>query len=198
MRAGVQHRCLRTGCQMARHMCRHVRAFGCDQRGTVSVELLLWLPLLSFWITASIVWYDAYMSRNQAAKVAHTISDIVSRQEEMSGSFLMQIDALQRGLLNRASGEAALRISTIRREGQGYDVVWSCVNDPASAVLTNAGVPTAKMPRMGDQDTVVLTELAVPWTRFSNFPGLGEQDWTLRVVTRPRFTPQMALSDACG
>ncbi|MEM6660765.1 MAG: TadE/TadG family type IV pilus assembly protein [Pseudomonadota bacterium] len=173
------------------------RAFWSDDRGSLTVEFVLWVPVLLIWLMASIAWFDAWLARNQAAKVAYTVSDILSRQEEVTGGFLMQIDTLQRGLLTRADGAAAMRLSSIQRTSTGHEVRWSCSNAPSLQPLTDGNLPTADLPDMATLETIVLTELAVPWSGFDWAVGLGALTWTYRVPSRPRFTPMLAMIGDC-
>ena len=168
-----------------------------DDRGMLTFEAMLWLPMLIFWMIGSIAWFDAWLSRNQAAKVAYTISDIMSRQEQVSPTFIYQVDAMQTGLLTRASAPATMRLSSIQRTQDGYEVRWSCSNSTGAPPLTDGGVPTGVMPVMGELDTIILTELYVPWTRFSGMAGLTETTWSFQVVTSPRVTPALEMVGSC-
>ena len=168
-----------------------------DQRGSMSVEFLLWVPFLAFWMTASVAFYDAWMSRNQAAKVTHTVADILSRQEVVNAQFLFQIDALQSSLLNRASGDGRLRVSSVQRSVDEVLVLWSCTNHRALPPLQPDTIPDGLLPRLADGDSVIVTELSVPWSRFAGIAFLVPQDWYFRVSTLPRFTPMLELNGEC-
>ena len=174
-----------------------IHRFARDERGMLTIEAMLWVPILSFWLIASVAWFDAWLSRNQAAKVAYTLADILSRQEEISEPFLMQLDALQAGLLTRASGFSAMRLSSIQRTSDGHVVRWSCSNDPAWPPLTDGVIPSENLPMMAELDTIVLTELSVPWERFGGIAGLTGTTWSYRVATRPRFAPALEMIGSC-
>lgn len=169
-----------------------------EQRGTVSIEFLLWVPFFAFWMMASVAIYDAWMSRNQAFKVAHTLADMLSRQEILSPQFLFQIDALQMRLLSRATGTGTLRVSSVQRVQDDNEVLWSCVNDPAIAPLTPGTIPANLLPAMADLDAVIVVELSVPWTRFAGTYGLDAYRWETRVSTASRFTPQLQMDGSCN
>lgn len=168
-----------------------------DQRGTVSIEFVLWVPFFAFWMMGSVAIYDAWMSRNQAAKVTHTLADILSRQEVVEAQFLFQIDALQRSLLNRASGGGTLRVSSVQRMADEDIVLWSCSNRLDKPALQSNTLPDGLLPAMADGDAVIVTELSVPWSRFAGITFLSAQTWDFRVSTLPRFTPLLELNGDC-
>ena len=84
------------------------RPFLKDESGTLTVEFILWIPLLALWFMFSGTLFDGYMSRNQTAKVATTLTDIVARQTEVSDSFIAELNALKNELLTRADGTGAI------------------------------------------------------------------------------------------
>lgn len=174
-----------------------LRAFWRDESGSMSVEFLLWVPFLGFWMMASVAFYDAWMSRNQAAKVTHTVADILSRQEVVNAQFLFQIDALQNSLLNRASGDGRLRVSSVQRNVDEDVVLWSCSNHPSLRPLESDRIPKGLLPSLADGDAVIVTELSVPWSRFAGTAFLVPQEWYFRVSTLPRFTPVLELNGQC-
>lgn len=174
-----------------------LKRFWRDERGSMSVEFLLWVPFLGFWMTASVAFYDAWMSRNQAAKVTHTLADILSRQEVVNAQFLFQIDALQNSLLNRASGDGRMRVSSVQRAADDNLVLWSCTNHPSIHPLKRDTIPDGLLPRLADGDAVIVTELSVPWSRFAGIAFLLPQEWHFRVSTLPRFTPTLELNGEC-
>lgn len=176
---------------------RALRRFIQDQRGTISVEFILWVPFLGLWLTVSVALYDAWMSRNQAAKVTHTLADILSRQEVVQPQFLFQIDALQAALLTRASGAAKVRISSVQETSDGPVVLWSCTNSANMRAMVPDKIPDRLLPQMETLENVITVEVSVPWSRSAGIAGLDDMRWEFSVATRPRFTPQMQLAGAC-
>jgi len=181
-----------------RHVWRQAwRRFAEDARGGTVVDFVLWLPFFAFWLSFSVALYDLYMTRNQAAKTAHTLVDIVSRQETMTADLFTDLALLRQGLLTRATGETRYRLSAIQRTGDGHVVVWSCSATASLPALTDAAIPLEALPVMAPLETVVLTELVVPWDRFAGVGPLTGHEWAFRLAVRPRFTPQLALSGTC-
>lgn len=171
-------------------------AFVRDERGSITVEFILWIPLIAAWLVASIAFFDAYLSRIEASKVAQTISDILSRQEQVTPGFFTQLTALRDGLLVRNEAADAMRISSIiRTTDDDYQVLWSCVSELTTAPMTDEAVPAGIMPEMAPLENVIMTELTVPWTSIFSIAGLTDQVWETRIVVRPRFTPLLQITD---
>ena len=96
-----------------------------DERGTITIEFLLWMPVLIFWIVISVSSYDAFRSRDEASKAAHTLSDFVSRQTEVDTAFFTELSDLQNKLLPRAPASKWIRVTSIMFADGAYQVQWS-------------------------------------------------------------------------
>ena len=71
------------GRQLPRIFTRPARRFGADNGGSVSLELVLTLPLLLWALAATAVFYDGYRARYQAEMAAQTVADIMSRETDL-------------------------------------------------------------------------------------------------------------------
>ena len=165
-----------------------------DERGTLTIEFLLWMPLLAFWLVVSAAFFDAYKSRNDAAKVAHTLSDITSRQIEVTDEFLGELLALEDKLLPRVPTGKLLRITSIQYSAsdEEYQVLWSEALGGGEP-LTDESIPLNIMPEMADLDSVVLTEVSVPYRPFTKWGGITANTWSFALVSRPRFVSKIAM-----
>ena len=164
-----------------------------DESGTLTIEFVLWIPLLALWLMFSGVLFDGYMSRNQTAKVATTLTDIVARQTEVSDTFMAELDALKNELLTRSDGSGELRVSSLRFVDGAYEVLWSKAPG-ALEPMTADKVPVSVIPVMSANDTVVMIELIVPWTPFFNLAVMGPQVWNFALTSRPRFASEVAFA----
>lgn len=57
--------------------------FSRDARGSVSVELIIVLPMLLWALAATVVFYDGFRTRYHAQMAAQTVSDIMSRETDL-------------------------------------------------------------------------------------------------------------------
>jgi hypothetical protein len=167
-----------------------------DERGTVTIEFMLWTPVLAFWFVASAAFFDAYKSRGDAAKAAHTLSDIASRQIEMTSAFLNELHVLENNLLPRVPDGKRLRVSSVQyvAADDEFKVLWSEPLGGGVAML-NEDIPLSILPEMADLDTVILTELAAPYQPFTNWAKIEITEWSFVLVSRPRFVSAIAKID---
>ncbi len=162
-----------------------------DETGSISIEFMIVMPLLLFLVTGGIEFWDAFHSNSQTAKIAYTVSDIMSRHDVVDDTDMAYLYSMQDKMLSPDLDRRSLRISSICFEDGIHRVLWSysaSSNDivPLGA-LTGEEIPVQIMPEMVPQDSVILTEVAVRWQpHFLNI-GLGSRTWRSELVTRPRF-----------
>jgi len=185
-----------------RQMLKWCRRFSTDDRGVIAMEFTIWLPFLVLWIALSFLFFDAYRSNSKTEKVAYAISDIVSRYEFVNNAIISDLVTMQDKLLPGRVDQRSLRISSICYEDDTYKVMWS-FSDADEGVtgidpLEDATIPTAILPAMADQDSIILTELRGRWTPITSIGGLADITWVNQLVTRPRFVqivPHEELND---
>ena len=177
-----------------------------DEDGSMSIEFILTFPLLALWLMGSFVWFDAYRSNSQTAKVAYTMSDMASRYNSVDETDMAEIFAVHKTLLPNRVAEGYVRVSSICWNGDEHRVVWSYVGDdtyaaakaayeadpdnnpiPRLVPLTDAEIPVNLMPTMSVNDSIILTDVYGRWVPLADWVGLSETTWTNRLVTRPRF-----------
>lgn len=165
-----------------------------DETGSITIELMLWMPILILWLVFSVGVFNAYISRNQTAKAAHTLADIISRKTEWNGAAFNEIYELEGKLLSTAAAGFDLRVTSVQRIGADHVVQWSS-SSGTLAPLTEASLPLESLPAMADLDTVIYTEVIVPWVPFSKIPGLTAHTWHFGIPSRPRFVPAIISTD---
>ncbi|MCA2011055.1 hypothetical protein LCM17_06125 [Cereibacter sphaeroides] len=75
---------LQTRLAHARHTAGALgRHFSRDGRGSVSLELVLVLPLLLWALVATVIFYEGYQARYHAQMAAQTVADIMSRETNL-------------------------------------------------------------------------------------------------------------------
>lgn len=167
-----------------------------DEYGTLTMEFLLWLPVLAFWLVVSVAFYDAYKSRADAAKAAHTLTDIVSRQVEVTENFFTEMHTLEEKLLPRIGSGETLRLTSIQYDAneESHSILWSEARGGGQP-LRNEEIPLALMPAMAHLDTVILSEVSVPYQPFTTWSRTDITEWSFALVTRPRFVTAIAKID---
>jgi Flp pilus assembly protein TadG len=204
-----------------------IRAFLRDERGSMTVEFMIWLPLITFWLVFSTAVFIAWDNRADSAKATFTIADIMSRRVAVDGAFLEQLYNLNQGLITNDGRRNVLRISSVRMEADGdLNVRWSCPMGDGVLEMENSSIPMAVIPTLpgesdpmiGTLDSVIIVESLVPYTPLnvpfaSSILTLGDQReqaldeeffdgedsvlWTNRLAIRPRDISEVTLLGDC-
>ncbi len=165
-----------------------------DEDATVTMEFVIIMPVLILWYIGSIVFYDAFNSRATAQRTAHTIADIISRQNKVDNAFIDKMLVLQNRMMPREQ-VGSVQVTSIKLDALGKLVVlWSYATD-GSPALTAADISATQLPIMKIGESVVLVDTAVPFTPIADWVGLVAQTWRNHVVTQPRFVSILANSD---
>lgn len=96
-----------------RFLLNRLRRYRDDARGSLSVEMVLVLPILLWAYFAMIIFFDAYRARMEAQTAALTVADLISRQTDMIRTdYLEGMNDVYDFLTTRAQ-ETRLRISSV-------------------------------------------------------------------------------------
>jgi len=172
-----------------------------DERGWMTAEAVLILPVLVWWYLGSLVFFDAYDARSINLKASYTISDLFSRN--LDG----QIDANEIEAMSNMfdyltadhGADSALRVSLVHcsdacdQPNRQLDLDWSYGTN-GKAALTGADLPTYDevIPRMALGDRVFVLETFSRYEPPFNV-GLTADSYSNVVVTRPRFVAAPCL-----
>jgi Flp pilus assembly protein TadG len=108
---------------MTRFLTRPLHPFGRftrETRGSVSVEMIIVLPLLIWALAATVVFYDGFRTRYHAQMAAQTVADIMSRETSLfTASYVEGMNEVFDFLVD-ASIPTRIRVSS---------VIWDSVNE---------------------------------------------------------------------
>jgi hypothetical protein len=166
-----------------------VRRFAAEESGSITVEFVLWLPLLFVLLAGSYIFFDLYRASSKAVKATYTLGDIVSRQVTVDDAFIDDLlPILSASMADNLSGQQ-VRVSSIQYDADNevYTVLWSRAVG-GGEVLVDGEIPLEIMPAMADLDTVILTETRVPYAPIGGYLIDIETVTYENVIThRPRF-----------
>jgi len=161
-----------------------------DERGSISIEFVIVMPLLLFLAISGLGFWDAFQSKSKAAKIAYAVSDIMSRYDVVDDTDMAYLYSVQDKMLSPDLDRRSLRISSICFENGNYRVLWSYTassNDiPGPDALEDVEIPVEILPTMAPQDSIILTETEARWQPHLNV-GVGSRTWRSELVSRPRF-----------
>jgi hypothetical protein len=175
---------------------RLLRRFRRETKGSVSVEFVIYLPLMLGMFAAIYTFFDAFRRDSVNLKAAYTISDLISRETTAINDDYLDSMYEMTKLLIRQDSQLGLRVSVIRwdEDDNAYSVDWSEVRGTSDITWTDGTINTVanKLPTMPDQERVILVEtfnemepafeVGLPTLELDNF-----------VFTRPRFAPLVAF-----
>lgn len=182
---------------------RSVRNFFRRDKGSMTVEAVLMLPLLIFAYGGMFVLWDAVKTKNTTQNAAYTISDMISRQP--TGINDQFVDGLYTMLqfLTYGKHESKLRVTVVesRIPDGGTEpelfLLWS-ENRGGWFDITDIRNVEDAIPPVALNDRAILVETEMNYTPLFEILGLGMTQEKIYnfVVTRPRANNSASWSDA--
>ena len=179
----------------------HAYSRMCSESGS-AIEAVIILPALIAIYAGSFVFFDAARTDTLAMKATYTISDILSREEEIDEPFLEGLTSLMTFLVPMEAAPK-VRVSLITYnddapESNKYRVEWSYANAGSNLgklTQTDLDNDTAWIPIMGDDETVVVTESYVLYSPVFDVGWAAPSVFKNIMVTRPRFASTLTKTD---
>lgn len=173
-----------------------------NEHGTATIEFVLWFPFLMFWLMGIVVFFDAFKSRGALISANTTVADVVSRNSEVTASYIDLLQLLQASLLPKTTG-GGLRISSILYtvdpdivdDPGTYTVLWSAVAGSASIVLEDDEINISRLPEMYSSETVLLVESSVPYAPLTFYVGMDLEILTRSIAISPRYDSRVVWID---
>lgn len=181
-----------------RRLIASIRRFARDTAGVVSVETLIVMPLLTWALLASFVYWDVFRNQNAHVKATYAVTDMLTR--EMAAVNTAYINGMHT-VFRHMSGTAEptwMRVTSIqyRASDDTYRVVWSrTTNATRAPQMTNAMLANvrARIPLMADGDSAVIVETWRDYTPMADM-GIGRRVFSEFVVSRPRWLSPIPLT----
>jgi hypothetical protein len=167
-----------------------------------ALEAVIILPALATIYAGSFVFFDAARTNTLAMKATYTVSDILSREDEVDEPFLDGLNTMMTFLVpSNATPKTRVTLITYNDDApqaNKYRVGWSYASQGSNlGKLTQADLDTdsAWIPIMGDDETVVVTESYVLYQPLFNVGWEGPTVFKNIMVTRPRFASTLTKID---
>ena len=181
---------------------RRLRRFLASAGGGLTVETALVMPVLMLFYTAGFVWFDAFRAQNLTQKATYTIADMISRETvPLTPTYMSGLQTVY-DYMTFPDQPSRLRVTAVKCTADCDDdtrrvleMCWSWASADATPHDTDSfDAITDAIPLMALGDTAVITE-----TGFVYEPAfdvmIGTKTLTNRLVTRPRFVPQVLLEE---
>ena len=175
-----------------------LRSFRKDEKGTISVELVLILPVLFWGYLSMFSIFDAYRQHSLNQKAAYTLGDVISRETApIDDSYLRGSREMLAYLTANEDTDVAVRVTSVTYDADTdeYKKYWS-KNKGWMPALSDDAIQALRedLPVMPDNETVVVVETFVKYDPPFN-TGLQTREIHNFVFTRPRYAPQVLWND---
>ncbi|MEM7189659.1 MAG: hypothetical protein AAF439_08615 [Pseudomonadota bacterium] len=169
---------------------RLVGEFWSDRNGSMTIEFMMWIPILMLTAVFIIGAFMAMSSRLQALMNTSTLHHIISKQEEINTTFLNDLGNMMEEMAQDASGTTEVRFSGIKFDGVAHEVVWTeCIG--GIAALETDDIPVEILPVMANEEHVILVETYVPYSPITYVLGLEDFVWSSVKFVKSRDVPKV-------
>ncbi|MGR3513630.1 MAG: TadE/TadG family type IV pilus assembly protein [Paracoccaceae bacterium] len=162
-----------------------------NERGSLSIEALIAIPILFMGFAMTMVFWDAFKTITVSQKATYTVADILSREAEVDDDFLTTVYEVY-DFLSHSKEPTALRITVISQafdadtNSSDIDIEWSEGRGGLSG-LTNLSSLEDRIPPMHDGEWLIIVESEQEWVPFFQV-GLSDYRFFDVSITRPRFS----------
>lgn len=178
-----------------------IGTFAGGNRGSVTVEAAIMLPLLVWAYCALYTFFDAYRQTSISHKAAYTISDMISRETDPIDDAFLDGSYQMLNFLTRSPDARRLRVSVIRYDSDMdvHEVEWSHTRGTVAALDNDALTDwDTKLPVMVDEERLILVETWMDYDAPFSIVNLNGQTIETFIFTRPRFVLGQVCWDTCG
>lgn len=172
----------------------NLRRFCKTEEGSISVELVLIIPVLFWGYLSMFSIFDAYRQHSINQKAAYTIGDVISRETApIDQSYLNGTRGMIAYLTANDPSDVAVRVTSVTYDATNdeYKKYWS-QKKGWMPKLDDAAIQALRddLPVMPNNETVVVVETFVKYDPPFN-TGLQTREIHNFVFTRPRYAPQV-------
>ncbi len=180
--------------------------FGRDEDASLSVEMVLILPLLIWAFLATFTFFDVYRAKTLSLKANYAISDLITREtNEINMQYILGAEKVYE-FLTQSEDDSWLRVTQVHcikegaTNGRKFVVTFSAATE-GQTTYTNSTVmdalnPVLPMLAQGERAVVVETAMRYMPPVRENLTGIGPREFIDLVVTEPRFAPQICWEGA--
>ncbi len=167
-----------------------------DRSGATTVEFMITMPMVIFWLAGSFTFFDAYSESTRALKATYTVADILSRQTEVDDEYIDDMNLLFTDFMRGSTNDVWIRVSSIEKIDDALTIDWSTATGLHNSLTTIEQSLEDLIPSIVNDESIILVESYSPFVPFLDYIGIQSRTYTNKVVVTPRFTSQLANTDA--
>jgi Flp pilus assembly protein TadG len=165
-----------------------------NERGVITLEMIIMMPLMVLWIVGSNSFFDAFKTYLRASKATYTAVDLVSRQTEVGPTYIGNVGTIFESIVDADGATSTVVISSIRMWNDALEIEWSR-NANNSNGLTDVGqIPLAYVPNLRNGETIILIQTSVPFVPIHAWGNLTAKTFTNTVAVTPRFDVRVSYN----
>ena len=177
------------------------RRFLKEERASITVEFLIFLPVMIWVLLIGYVYFDVYRAEYYLNRASLTIADMFSRERAaIDADYLDGTEGILNEMINTdASPDYRVTVIGYTEPGDSYFHVWSENRGwDGNHTLASVTALADDLPIMGDDDRIILLEFRttyVPPFRMTLWPfrntTLGEIDLASTTLIAPRYVSRL-------
>ncbi len=182
-----------------------------DKDGTMTIEMVITLPLLFWMITTSFELFEVHQYKSVRIKATYTVADMLSREmQTVNDAYIDTAKSIFDAQANDR-GENQVRMTVVKysvptgsdREDGTYEVRWSEIRgDGPMSELTTTEVRTAhdELPMMQSGQELIIVESVSTYQPTFIYPGLNNSyTASAKAFSSIRFASQLCWEGSyCG
>lgn len=170
-----------------------LRKFNADERGVITLEVIILTPLMVLWIIASNAFFDGFKTYLRAGKATYTAVDLISRQGEVGPNYVANVGSIFEAIVDADGAASTVVISSIGMTGGDWDsggtltLDWSRDATGGAGIASPADIPTQYIPNLMDGEHIVLIQAGVPFIPKASWGSLTAKTFTNTLAVTPRY-----------
>ncbi len=176
-----------------------LRRFARNEDGNMSIEALIFVPLILSILGATFSFYDGFRYKSLNTKATYTISDALSRETDPINNAYLDGMVEVMEYLTRSEGPYSIRVTMVRYNGKKDKYVrdWSKTRGDFSP-LENKDLKDIEdqLPTLLHNERVIVVETATEYEPPIPVPGFDTTELFYNFAfTRPRFAPKLVWEE---
>lgn len=178
---------------------RILRRLRDDQTGTVSVQLILIVPLFALAVGLTTTAYGYFKANSRDAKAAYAMADAISREtRNINPDFMTSLEKIHEFITDTSDG-SGFRVTIVDYSPytKKYRIRWSKTHSDDKMTINAVKLSelTPSLPKLAPFESIIVLETFLNHNPFKTNVGLKPITFHHLAVSRPRNGPQTCWSN---
>lgn len=180
--------------------------YNSDERGVMTMEFMVMLPILLMWFAGTFVFFDAFHKWIKAMKATYVVSDMLSRQTLTDNQFILDLDGVFDTISQtRDEADTWMAVTHVQyivdQNGAGrLDMLWSLETKTGTSYTgADADAKLVEIapfiPTLVNGETMTVLQTFRPFNPVFNWVGLDGTIFRNRISAPQRFDSSFLNED---